>query len=128
MSESITIKIVAATIDRGREVIHVHVPEHEVHILRAVHGIKEVAVVDPHFEDEDVSASAEGEFLRLTRKYHRLNAPNPVLLAYPQGARDLVREGFSLDVGAKAETASGGVKLRQPNKKQTPGTARAKAA
>lgn len=128
MSESLSVKIVAATIDRGREVLHVYVPEHEVRVLRAVHGLKEVAVIDPYFEDGELSASAEDEFQRLTRKYHRLNAPNPVLMAYPAGARDLEREGFSGAIAATVATVSGGVKLREPNKKAVPGTAKSKAA
>lgn len=128
MSEPLSVKIVAATIDRGREVLHVYVPEHEIRVLRAVHGVKEVAVIDPYFEDGELSASAEDEFQRLTRKYHRLNAPNPVLMAYPAGARDLEREGFSGSVPAQELKVSGGVKLRAPNKKAVPGTAKSKTA
>lgn len=94
MSEKINVRLQLVAIQRGSDVISTIVPEHEVEVLRAVNGPANVRIEDPHVDDREMDASAEGELLRLQQSYRRINAPDPVRLAFPTGARDLAGYGF----------------------------------
>lgn len=94
----IEVKLIDLHIDRGRDVLTVAVPAHEVRVLEMVHGAGKVRRAPVQEEDTVLlDESAAAEYARLTRKYFRLNAPDPVRLAFPNGAESL--PGF--DAGAK---------------------------
>lgn len=76
-------------IDRGSEVLNVHVPEHEVPILKLVHGAQAVQEVGVSDDDIVLDDNADAEFGRLQRKYRRINSPDPVAIAYPMGPTQL---------------------------------------
>ena len=90
------LKLIDVEIDRGRDVVTVAVPAHEVRVLRAIHGPDKVreAPVQGGFDDT-FDENVHAEYDRLTRKYRRINAPDPVRIAYPMGAEQLAEHGFS---------------------------------
>lgn len=94
MNDKITVRVQAVEVERGRDVIVTQVPEHEVEVLRTVHGPENVRVIDEHADDMDLDGSAEQEIMRLQNVYKRVNAPDPVRFAFPNGPRDLVEHGF----------------------------------
>lgn len=97
------LKLIDLEIERGRDVITVAVPAHEVRVLRAIHGNEKVreAREQKGYEDE-FDANVHAEYDRLTRKYRRINAPDPVRLAYPMGPDQLAEIGFDPASAAKA--------------------------
>ena len=100
--EKQTLPLVAVRIERGRDVVTVDVPEHEVRILQIVHGEHNVQVDEDADEDEgEFTTNADIEFRRLQGKYRRMNAPDPVLLAYPNGSGQL--DGFTKGRGKLAQ-------------------------
>lgn len=108
--DTLTARLVAVRVERGREVIALDVPKHEVDVLRAVHGpanVHEGAVTD---EEMVLPVSADAEITRLQGKYKRINAPDPVLRAYPTGASALVAFGFELHRGAREEAPMAGIR------------------
>lgn len=104
----VVLPLVHALVARGTATaINVRVPEHELVVLRAVHGREAVQVQGPSEFDGEVDtitlpASAEAEWDRLSRKYRRINAPDAVLAAFPMGASSL--PGFDSSI-AKGEGA-----------------------
>jgi len=110
VNESITVKLQAVEIERGRETITVEVPAHEVEVLRAVHGPHKVRVTDEHVDDMVLDDSADAEFARLQAKYRRVNTPDFVSAALRGGARDLREFGFSLDRAAREAAPMAGVR------------------
>lgn len=114
--DSIKLKLVNVTIDRGRDVLTVAVPEHEIRVLRVVHGDDKVRTRDVEQEgDEQVfDASADAEFDRLTRKYHRVNSPDPVRFAYPNGPSQLENAGFTLGREGASKPPGALVKKNKP--------------
>ena len=105
MSEKVTLNLIDVLIDRGRDVLTVAVPEHEIRILRAVHGVDAVTEADEQEGDEDdFDTNANAEIARLVRKYRRVNSEDPVRIAYPGGADEISKFGFSGT--GKAEKAS----------------------
>jgi hypothetical protein len=103
MSETINAPLHNVSIDHGADVLSVKVPKHEIDVLRAVHGPVQVRDNGESDEEIELSANADDEWARLTRKYHRLNSPDPAGIAYRAGPRALEEFGFSLGRGATAE-------------------------
>lgn len=91
-------------IQRGHDVIVTHVPEHEIDVLRHVHGAVNVRVGDETDEHIELNDHAENELLRLQGKYRRLNSADPVTRAHPNGAKSLESFGFKRG-NASAENA-----------------------
>lgn len=71
------------------------VPEHEIPILRALHGPKRVTKIEGAVDQRDYPASAEGEFNRLLKSYYRVNSSNPVERVYRDGPEELEEFGFT---------------------------------
>jgi hypothetical protein len=93
-----TLPLVNVSIERGRDTIVTDVPEHEIAILKIVHGEHNVQVNEDADEDEaEFTKDADTEFQRLQAKYRRVNAADPVTIAYPLGAKSL--DGFTLGRG-----------------------------
>lgn len=108
MSDTKEFPLFSVTIERGKDVLTVDVPEHEVLVLRAIHdvadGTERVKVVGPAGEADDpdtiaLDADPRAELDRLNRKYNRINAPSPVRHVFPNGELDLRARGFD-DLGA----------------------------
>lgn len=95
---NITTEVVRCLIDRGRSVIRVDVPKHEVAVLRAVHGNAEVKVIENDVDDLELEISAEAEWDRLARTYKRIGGVDPLRKVWPEGPAALERYGFSSDV------------------------------
>lgn len=108
MSETITCKLVNVAIERGRDTLTVEVPKHEVDVLRAVHGPANVREGDLSGEELALSNSADAEFQRMQNKYRRVNASDPVRVAYPVGPKSLEDFGFELGRGAREEAPQSG--------------------
>lgn len=96
------LKLIDLEIERGRDVITVAVPAHEVRVLQAIHGAVKVreAREQKGYEGE-FDENVHAEYDRLTRKYLRINAPDPVRLAYPMGPDQLTDFGFDPMTAAK---------------------------
>lgn len=126
----VKVPVVHALVDRGRMVINVRVPAHEIDVLRAVHGDMEVKVQGQALDDDDepmvatLHVGAESEFARLQRKYPPVKVDdkfvNPVAAAF-RGPRDLERVGFKSGVLAPQEVDVG---IRRGSKKAKDGKAR----
>ena len=114
----ITCKLVNVTIERGRDVLSVDVPKHEIAVLRVVHGGANVTEGDVTDDEIDLPDSADGEFMRLQGKYRRVNSPDPVGAAFRIGPPALEEFGFKL--GRRVDQApaqSGSYKGEKPKKK-----------
>jgi hypothetical protein len=110
------------------EVISVDVPAHEIEVLRAMYDTPELELVTIHgpaggdADDPDtieLNPDKNAEFDRLKRRYHRVNAQNPVDLAFRGGARDLERYGFDgvrATGAARVQTPGSLVKKNKPAK------------
>jgi hypothetical protein len=94
VTQMMIVPLLDVTIDRGRSVIAVAVPKHEVDVLRAVHGVKEVQVTGESRDTLELNSNADVEFDRLRRKYYRANASDPVSVAYRVGPSQLEPYGF----------------------------------
>lgn len=113
----IEVTLIDVMIDRGRDVLTVAVPQHEIRVLQAVHGIDKVRPADKQEEDTELlDKSASAELSRMTRKYQRLNAPDPVRLAYPMGASQLSEFGFDPGIAGAPEQHAV-IKKHKPAKK-----------
>jgi hypothetical protein len=115
-------------IDRGRDVLTVAVPEHEIRVLRAVHGPDKVRAT-PSADKETIALndSADAEYARLQRKYYRINAPDPVRTAYPVGPEALAAHGFSLGRAPTEAAPAAMVKKHKQPEAAKEGKAKAKA-
>lgn len=121
MSNTITLPLATVRVVRGRETLAVQVPEHEVDVLRAIHGAENVSVVDvPADErlDVDLNISADAELMRMQAKYKRVNTPDMVLAVFRDGARSLERHGFKLGRGVAEAPAAAAVKDRRVEAKK----------
>lgn len=78
---------------RGQDVISVQVPEHEIKVLRVIHG-GNVHVNGDAGDSIDLPMSSADEYGRLQRKYRQPGSADPVRHAFPQGPQDLGRFGF----------------------------------
>lgn len=104
---TIVLPLVLVTIDRGEEVITTKVPEHEIPILKVVHGDDAISVEDEETPEEiELDENADTEFKRLQRKYRRINAPDLVVRAFPTGSGELKHAGFK--IGGRSSNASSG--------------------
>ena len=83
MTDTITLPLHNVEIDRGTAVITVEVPEHEIRVLRAVHGVAEVPDKGESDDERDFDANADAEWDRLVRTYKRPNMQDAVQIAYP---------------------------------------------
>jgi hypothetical protein len=102
-------------IQRGHDVIVTHVPEHEIDVLRHVHGAVNVRVGDETDEHIELNDHAENELLRLQGKYRRLNSADPVMRAHPTGAKGLEAFGFARgNASAEGAPQSGNRKHGKP--------------
>ena len=116
--DSLTLKLLNLDIDRGRDVLTVAVPEHEMRVLRVVHGddkVRRSAVQEG--DEQDFDASADAEYDRLTRKYHRVNSADLVRIAYPNGALQLVDFGFVIGREGASKPPAALVKKNRPPSK-----------
>jgi len=101
MSDTLTFPLHLVLIDKGATVLATTVPEHEIALLKVVHGAENVKGQGPYDDDDiELSISAEAEWARLTRKYQRVNAPDMVPMAFRVGPRQLEEFGFSMDYAA----------------------------
>lgn len=89
-----TVRLQIVEVEHGKNVIPTTVPEHEVEVLKVIHGDDKVRVIDPDFDVVEVDANGDAEIARLTNAYRRVNAPDPVRRAFPGGANDLREHGF----------------------------------
>ena len=117
------LKLVCVAIQRDKEVVNVTVPEHEVRVLQAMHGlhnVKVVAELDPAVQSYDVDDSADAELARLDRKYqHQGQRANPVDVAFPGRDRDALLASFGFKHGlAVEEVPQSMTKVRTPAKKK----------
>lgn len=107
--DTITLDLFPVTIRRSKnEEIAGLFPKHEIAILKAVHRGK-VDVGKTPADDREYTVSAEGEFARLLKAYHRVNAPNPVPGVFLNGPEDLEPFGFQSgreDLAQGAESLS----------------------
>jgi hypothetical protein len=114
------VPLVAVTIDRGTTVIATQVPEHEVDVLRAVHGVAEVQTQGDTGDTMPLSKSADDEWARLTRKYKRINSPDPVSKAYRTGPAALEAFGFHMGRGASQSAPQSGVRVHPKPEAEKP--------
>lgn len=115
MSNTRLVPTKSVRIDRGSSVICVDVPEHEIDVLRAVHGVAEVQVTGDGEEPVELSDSADEEWARMQRKYKRTNSPDFVGIAHRVGPKALEAFGFHLGRGAsQAAPQSGARKHPKP--------------
>lgn len=106
MSNTITLPLIDVLIIRSNDMqIPARVPEHEIAVLRAVHGSNNVRPLpqEEFPEEAEFSISADQEFGRLQKTYARINDPDRVLQAYPMGASMLQSFGFQLHRGEYTE-------------------------
>lgn len=129
MSKNI-LPLILVEIDRGEEVVTTKVTEHEIPILKVIHGPDSVTVADDDTGEEiELDEGAESEFRRLQRKYRRINAPDLVLRAYPNGSDSMKSAGFkSSRDGKVAGPAHSASRVRPPAKKSEAKTAETEKA
>ena len=95
--DTVTLKLIDVEIDHGKNVLTVAVPEHEVRVLKLVHGPDKVRrATEQEGYTQDFDASADSEYDRLHRKYYRANAADMVRAAFPMGAPQMEDAGFTL--------------------------------
>lgn len=112
---SITLSQVVVTVEYGNSALPTTVPEHEVPILKALHGSEAVKVVGKSDDDIELPASAEAELARLARKYDRIgNNSNPVPTVFPMPSL-MEKFGFKTDVAADGPAPQ--ASARRHNKK-----------
>lgn len=99
---------------RGKDVITVQVPEHEIDVLRVIHGDVNVQVEGAADDEIELPASAQAEYLRLSNKYRQPGTADPVRYAFPQGARDIAALGFDAKGAHEAAPQSGVRKHPKP--------------
>lgn len=100
----ITLPLHNVHIQRGRDILTVEVPKHEIRVLVACHGSHNVRDQGEAEVEGTFDADAGAEIERMRRKYRRVNAPDPVAAAYPMGAESLASAGFK-ETGKAAKVA-----------------------
>ena len=123
------LKLTDLEIDRGKDVLTVAVPEHEIRVLQLVHGGDKVRPAQQ--QEGDIGTfddSADAEYDRLTRKYYRVNAPDFVRMAFPTGAFGLEPYGFTVGRGAGTKAPAALVKKHRPVEEDKPAKGEGKAA
>lgn len=91
---------------RGKDVITVQVPEHEIEVLKVIHGEVNVQPQGDAGDEVELQASAHAEYLRMANKYRQPGNVDPVRYAFPNGARDIVAIGFDAKGAAEAAPQS----------------------
>lgn len=91
---------------RGKDVLRVKVPAHEIAVLRVVHNGANVIDHGQTQEVDDFPVRAADEVARLQRKYRRINEPDPVRMAFPALELDVARYGFEAGGPSAAQTHS----------------------
>lgn len=114
MSRTIEFSLQNVEIIRGKDVITVDVPAHEVEVLKAIHGLERVSVVGQSEDTVSLSANADNEIDRLRRKYRRVNAPDAVDIAFRNGAKDFLAIGFKPGSGIAHNEPQASVKKHRP--------------
>lgn len=104
----ITLPLVGVEIElsAGRAVIAKAVPEHEVRVLRAVHGAGKVKRTELSAEMEpegEFYANMHLEYARLRAVYRPREGADPVQIAFPDGPEALLAYEFT--AGAEGESA-----------------------
>ena len=97
MSNTLTLPLHLVLIDQGATVLAPTVPEHEIAVLKTIHGRENVTSKGKTEDDIELSASAEAEWSRLSRKYRRTNAPDMVSATFRVGPSQFESFGFSMD-------------------------------
>lgn len=117
----ITLPLLLVEIDRNNgTVIPTKVPEHEIPILKVVHGASAVRVLEEDIGEEiELDVGADSEFRRLQRKYRRINAPDLVVRAFPMGSDQLKPAGFKAGGGTDGPAQSAS-RVRPAAKKKQP--------
>lgn len=118
---TVVIDLYTVNIDRGRDVLTVTCPRHEIAVLRVVHGQQRVRELGKSTDtpDRECPASADAEWNRLLNTYRRVNAPDPAPIAFPLGASQLEQFGFVLGRGDNDAPAGSLVKKNpQPSKRK----------
>lgn len=112
-----TFPLLLVEIERANgEIITTKVPEHEIPVLKVVHGESSVRVSDQQTDEEiELDVGADSEFRRLQRKYRRINAPDLVVRAYPMGPSQLKDAGFKS--GGKSEGPAQSAQRTRPARK-----------
>lgn len=120
---TLELKLVCVQIQRNKDVVNVTAPEHEVRVLKAMHGpdnVRQVAELDPEVESYDVDDNADAELGRLDRKYrHNGQRANPVDVAFPGRDRDPLLASYGFRSGIAMEEAPQSMtRVRKPPKKK----------
>jgi hypothetical protein len=123
VTKLIALALFAATIKRGSETIPVEAAEHELEVLRVVHGPNALKIIGKTGETREFNPDAGAEIQRLQRAYRRANAPDPVALAFPLAAHSLEKYGFERGNGPVAAAPQAGVR-RHAKAKADEGTAK----
>jgi hypothetical protein len=92
---------------RGKDVITVEVPKHEVRVLQAVHGPEKVSVVGETDNTVELSADLGAEIDRLRRTYRQVGKPDAVDVAYPNA---FGLDGFEVATGPAVKGPQSAVK------------------
>lgn len=127
MTDKITVVLHAVEIERGKDVVAIDVPAHEVNVLRAIHRPDAIRVTSKDAGEIELDASANAVFASLQRKYVRIGAPDPVRLAYPEGAAGLEKYGFAFGDGESAEVKAPQNRVRDHGKEAKAAAKTAKA-
>ena len=121
MSENtLVLPLHSVHITRGKDVITVEVPKHEIAVLQVIHntqaGIQHVQDMGP-IEGETITLdkSTASEIRRLQGRYLRTGAPDPVPMAF-RAQSELERYGFSEGGVPLAKSPQSGVKKHTPAK------------
>lgn len=118
-SDMAEVPLVRVKIQRDLEHIVTDVFQHEVDILRAVHGEDNVEVledVDPGYGELPDNAGAE--YKRLQNKYDRRNF-RVIQGLFPKGVSDVASASGLANKSAGRGESQAGIKIRQPAKKSS---------
>lgn len=110
---------VCVAVKRGKEVLNLTVPEHEVLVLGAIYPADGhvTVVAQPEGLTVDLDESAASEWARLAGLYNRTGQPDWVRAAFPTGIERLEKYGFSTGIArSTASTASAEPKVRSTKK------------
>ena len=90
-------------VDRDKTKIMVHVPEHEIPVLEAIHGQARITDTGESDFDIELPRDAQSELERLRTKYRQPNRPDVVSQVFHNGAADL--KGFEYDKSSRPAKA-----------------------
>lgn len=125
---AITCVLQAVEIERGKDVIAIEVPAHEVIVLRAIHRPDAIRVTDKNTGEVELEGNAYAEYSRLSRKYQRNGGGDPVRLAFADGAAGLEKYGFDVGGGEESEVKAPQSRVRNHAKEAKAESAKAAKA